>query len=126
MNLLPVQSYIRQQLATAGVRVYDMPPANPVWPYTTVGIVDGIEDFISECAVDWEVTAEIHIWSRAVGYVEGKQLAVTCYNALSNRHPIFTGFRVGLFAMRNQRWLRDPDGLTSHGVLEFRANYGPV
>jgi Protein of unknown function (DUF3168) len=126
MNVLPMQGYMRKQLALAGLRVYDMPPPDPVFPYCTIGIVDGTEDFISECAIDWEVTGEIHIWAREPGYVAGKGIAVTCYNALSNRHPSFTGFRVGLFALRNQRWLRDPDGLTSHGVLEYRGNYGPA
>jgi Protein of unknown function (DUF3168) len=126
MNVLPMQGYMRQQLATAGLRVYDLPPPSPVFPYLTIGIVDGTEDYISDCAVDWEVTGEVHVWAREPGYVAGKQLAVSCYNALGNRHPVFPGFRVGLFALRNQRWLRDPDGLTSHGVLEYRANYGPV
>jgi Protein of unknown function (DUF3168) len=119
MNTLVMQGYMRQQLATAGLRVYDLPPANPVFPYLTIGIVDGVEDFISDCAIDWEVTGEVHVWS-------GKQLAETCYTALSERHPVFAGFRVGWFAMQNQRWLRDPDGLTSHGVLEYRAVYGPA
>lgn len=126
MNMLPVQAHMRAQLAGAGLRVYDQPPPKPVFPYLTIGVVDGVEDYISDCAIDWEVTAEVHVWSREPGYVQGKTLAVTCYNALAERHPVFPGFRVGLFAIRNQRWLRDPDGLTSHGVLEFRANYGPV
>jgi Protein of unknown function (DUF3168) len=126
MDVRPVQSYMRAQLAQAGLRVYDLPPPNPVFPYLTVGVVDGVEDFISDCAIDWEVTSEIHIWSREPGYGQGKGIAVTCYNALANRHPVLAGFRVGSFLMRNQRWLRDPDGLTSHGILEYRALYGPA
>jgi hypothetical protein len=126
MNTLPMQRYMDAQLATAGLRVYDMPPANPIFPFVTIGIVDGTEEFVSDCAVDWEVTGEVHIWAREPGYVAGKTIAVTCYNALANRHPLFTGFRVGSFALQNQRWLRDPDGLTSHGVLEYRAHYGPA
>jgi hypothetical protein len=121
-----MQSYMRQQLATAGLRVYDMPPPNPMFPFVTVGIVDGTEDYISECAIDWEISGEVHIWAREPGYVQGKGIAVTCYNALSDHRPDFPGFRVGWFAFRNQRWLRDPDGLTSHGVLEYRANFGPL
>jgi hypothetical protein len=126
MNLLPMQGYMRKQLAQAGLRVYDLPPANPIFPYVTIGVVDGTEDFISDCAIDWEVTGEVHVWAREPGYTQGKGIAVTCYNALADRHPTFTGFRVGSFALRNQRWLRDPDGLTSHGVMEYRANYGPA
>jgi hypothetical protein len=117
---------MRAQLATAGLRVYDMPPPEPIFPYITIGIVDGVEDYIADCAIDWEVTGEVHIWAREPGYVQGKQLAVTCYNALANRHPVFPGFRVGWFGLQNQRWLRDPDGLTSHGVMEYRAHYGPA
>jgi hypothetical protein len=117
---------MRQQLATAGLRVYDMPPANPVFPYCTLGVSDGTEDFISDCAIDWEVTGEVHIWSREPGYVQGKEIAVTCSTALAERHPVFSGYRVGWFAIQNQRWLRDPDGLTSHGVIEVRAHYGPL
>lgn len=126
MNTLVVQGHMRQQLATAGLRVYDLPPPLPVFPYLTIGIADGTEDYISDCAIDWEVTAEVHIWSREPGYVEGKRIAETCYAALANRHPVFPGFRVGWFAMQSQSWERDPDGLTSHGVLAYRANYGPA
>lgn len=126
MNTLPVQAYMRQQLATAGLRVYDLPPPNPVFPYVTIGIVDGTEDYISECAIDWEVTAEVHIWSREPGFSQAKTVAASCYSALADHGPDFPGYRVGWFAMQNQRWLRDPDGLTSHGVMEYRANYGPL
>lgn len=126
MNTLVMQSHMRQQLASAGLRVYDLPPANPVFPYLTIGIVDGIEEFTSDCAIDWDVTGEVHVWSREPGFVQGKTVAQTCYTALGDRHPVFAGYRVGWFAMQNQRWLRDPDGLTSHGVLEYRARYGPA
>lgn len=124
-NVLVMQSYMRQQLALAGLRVYDLPPANPVFPYLTLGVVDGTEDFISGCAVDWEVTGQVHVWSREPGFVQGKQIAETAYAALANRYPDFPGYRMGWFAFDSQRWLRDPDGLTSHGVLEYRARYGP-
>jgi hypothetical protein len=126
MNTLVFQSYLRQQLATAGLRVYDLPPANPVFPYLTLSITDGTEDFIADCAIDWEIAGEVHIWSREPGYVQAKQIAETCSTVLANRYPIFPGFRVGWVALQNQRWLRDPDGLTSHGVLGIMAHYGPV
>lgn len=133
MDTLPVQHHLVSTLkADAGVtaligdRVYDLPPPDPAFPYATVDVVDAVEDFISECAVDWEVNAQVHIWSRQPGYVEARRIAAACDAALAERHPTFIGFRMGWFGRVGQSWSRDPDGLTSHGELNYRAHYGPL
>lgn len=132
MDTLVLQGYMWQALAVPAVtdligqRIYDMPPPKPVFPYITLGIVDGVENYVSECATVWSVTAEVHIWSREPGYPQGKRIALACDSALAPRSPVLVGMWTGYFERVGQRWLRDPDGLTSHGVCEYRAHYGPL
>lgn len=133
MDTLAMQGHIVTTLkadpgvaALIGDRVYDLPPAEAMFPYLTIEVTDASEDFVSECFSDWEVDGTVHVWSRQPGYVEARRIAQACDAALANRHPIFTGFRMGWFAPMGQSWSRDPDGLTSHGELNYRAHYGPL
>lgn len=133
IDTLVLQGHICQTLkADPGVtalisgRVYDLPPPDPAFPYVTVDVTVASEDFVSECFTDWEVDTQVHVWSRQPGYVEARRIAAACDAALAERHPTFTGFRMGWFAPVGQSWSRDTDGLTSHGVLDYRAHYGPA
>lgn len=112
--------------ALIGQRIYDrVPPNNGAqFPYVTIGIAQGIDQTI-QCLVVWEVIAEVHVWSRAVGFPEGKSIAIACDDALAERWPVFAGMFTGWFEPTGQRWMHDPDGLTTHGVLEYRSYYGP-
>ena len=132
MDLAALQGYMRQALgnypplqALIGQRIFDRVPLNGGdHPYVTLGIAQGVNQSI-DCLDDWEVTAEVHVWSRAVGMVEAKRIAALCDDALAARWPTIPGFIVRWFEMVQQRWLQDPDGLTTHGVIEYRSHYGP-
>jgi hypothetical protein len=131
MNLLVLQNYMRLALgnypplqALIGQRIFDRVPRNGDFPYLTLGLAQGIDQTI-QCLVNWDAIAEVHVWSRAVGFPEGKAIAVACDDALANRYPVLAGMFTGWFEATGQRWLNDPDGLTTHGVLEYRSRYGP-
>lgn len=131
MDTLALQGYMRTALGAwpalatlIGDRIYDRVPANPTFPYVVIGLTQGI-DQSAACLTDWEVFAQLDIWSRAVGFPEAKRIASQCDEALSLRYPNLNGFRVGWFEPVGQRFLMDPDGVTSHGVLEYRSRYGP-
>lgn len=110
--------------AQVGDRIYDRVPTNAVFPYLTLGEAQGVNQSIA-CLENWEVYAEVHVWSREVGFPEAKSIAANCDKALAERWPTITGFTVRWFETMGQRWMKDPDGLTSHGVLEYRSHYGP-
>jgi hypothetical protein len=133
MDTLVLQGMMRSRLgdwpplqAIVGQRIYDQPPTGAALPYVVLGPVQAIDLTRDDCVIDWEVFAQLDVWSRAVGFPECKQIAIECDAALGERHPPLLGMRIGFFEPRGQRFLRDPDGITSHGVLEYRARYGPA
>lgn len=108
-----------------GQRVYDTPPPERVFPYFQVGDEQNIDDG-SACGAAWEVTADVHVWSRPVTGSRSElktiaALAVAPLTALS-----FSGFRIVVQHMQAARYFDDPDGLTKHGVLTFRYLIDPA
>ena len=133
MNTLILQGYMRQALDASGAlkqligdRVFDQPPPDQSFPYIVLGLAGATDMSTSDCVTDWEVIAQIDVFSRAVGFPECKRIAEACDEALAERHPVIEGIRMGFFESQGHRFLREPDGITSHGVLEYRARYGPA
>lgn len=115
--------------AVAGGRVYDhVPRANgevtATFPYVEIGGEQIIDDG-NTCDDGWEVFADVHVWSRAVGYPETKGLIATIVPRLVGINSI-SGFTVIAAEVENTRVMRDPDGLTSHGVISVRFVITPA
>jgi hypothetical protein len=100
-------------------RVYDPVPSGFVFPYVTVGDGQVVGDD-NECADGSEVFFQCHAWSRTPGYSEVKKIAAAIRSALRSATLTLTGFDVGLAEFTQTQFLKDPDGLTSHAVVEFR------
>ena len=112
--------------ALVGGRVYDAPPPNPTFPYITLG-----EDVVSpqraDCYDGSHTTLAVHGWSRAVGYPEVKRIGAAIRGALHEAPlAMADGQRLVDLALIDNRIMRDPDGLTSHTALTFRALTEPV
>ncbi len=124
---LPLQSSLIAVLranapvaALVGARVYDSVPPTPTFPYVALGDVQVIPDK-ADCIDGVEVFAQIDGWSRAVGYPEVKRIGAAIVAALDDQPVTVTGYDVVVFEIENIQYLRDPDGLTRHGALTFRA-----
>lgn len=104
--------------AVAGGRIYDRIPDNPTFPYVQVGDGETVGDD-NPCFDASEVNVQAHVWSRAVGYPEAKAIAAVVRTRLTQEFTI-TGFKVTEAEHVVTRYLRDPDGLTSHAVVEMR------
>jgi hypothetical protein len=132
MDFLPLQGYLRNTLGNwaplkviIGTRLYDRVPAEVQFPYVSFGPCDGIDATIG-CSNAWEITQTIDVWSRAVGFPEAKRACAEIGRALGLSQPFIPTVRTALLRVRTSRVLRDPDGLTSHGIVEVRAIYGPL
>jgi Protein of unknown function (DUF3168) len=103
-------------------RIYDAVPTNAVFPYVSIGPVDSLQDDF-DCINGLVVAQQIDCWSRGVGYPEAKKMVDAVRAALHDREadmPLATN-AMSLLECRNTRFTRDPDGLTSHGILSFEA-----
>lgn len=105
-------------------RIYDAAPSNATFPYVTIGPVDSVDDD-ADCITGLIVAQQIDCWSRypSGGTVEVKKLVDAVRVSLHDREahlPLATN-AMSYFEHRNSRITRDPDGLTSHGILSFEA-----
>lgn len=100
-------------------RVYDQPPAAPAMPYVTLG-----EDHVMSEAGDGydgaDITLTLHVWSIAIGFPEAKRIAAALVAALSPDLVLGEGRLIDI-TYADTRYLREPDGVTSHAVLTFTA-----
>lgn len=117
------------------VRVYDAVPGEPEFPYASWGEEQILADD-ADCIDGEEIFVTLHVWAR--------QTATEAERPLAKR--ILHRMRSGLFALRDAGTLtlsgyhlieftlgtpgiqvmRDPDGLTAHGTITFRALTEPV
>ena len=100
--------------------VFDDVPQNASYPYIALG---------EETAVDFSVkdiqggylTVNIHVWSQYKGSKETKQIMDKIHDLLHNINLSVTGFNLINLRFEFSDIMRDPDGITRHGVMRFRA-----
>lgn len=124
-----VQKAIHDALKAGGVtggRIHDGVPAKPKFPYATIGDEQVLDDGNS-CAESWEVYSDIHIWSRSPAGSKG-ELKAEMKKAADAILAIAAvpGWTLVSVKPESSRVLRDPDGLTDHGVLTFRFIIDPA
>lgn len=111
--------------ALIGDRIYDAAPRNAVFPYVEVG---------DAALVDWSTGTEdgaehrvvLHAWSRTRGKAECYAVMDAVRSALHDAPLTLDGH--ALVSLRHEFGdaRRDPDGITFHGVLRFRAVTEPA
>lgn len=103
-----------------GEGVYDTVPEEAVVPYVTLGEAQLIRsDATGLTGCDIYIT--LHAWSRENGFVEVKTVASCVVDALHHADIPLPTYRLVSLNHRQTRALRDPDGQTSHAVMEFVA-----
>lgn len=105
-------------------RIHDHVPENPEFPYVSIGSEQVLDDGNS-CDEGWEVFSDIHVWSRAVGYVEAKQIMAEVVGRINSISSIADRTLIAV-EVEDARMLRDPDGLTSHGVISAKFIITPA
>lgn len=105
--------------ALVGARIYDSVPESPTFPYITIGEAQGIDDG-ADCLDGEEVIATLHVWSREPGGVEAKEIGGAIKDALHEQELLLeTGFALCDLRFRDSLYRLDPDGVTTHGILQF-------
>ena len=109
----------------AGGRIYDRVQSGPggqkvTFPYVSHGPSLVLSDD-ADCITAYEVFMQIDVWSREVGQKEVKAVAGDVKLLLHDSDLPLANHAVVTLAHDATRYLIDPDGITSHGAVEFRA-----
>lgn len=103
--------------------VYDNVPASPYGTknaYVSFGPTDVVDDS-ADCISSGEHTFQVDCWSKAVGQVECKRLVDAVKDALHERNLVLTENALVEIRVDFRRVFKDPDGLTTHGVVTVTA-----
>ncbi|MGX9144979.1 DUF3168 domain-containing protein [Mesorhizobium sp. 128a] len=107
--------------------VWDQPPpsttafADPKSAYVSFGPHDYAEDD-EGCIVSGTHTFQLDVWSRSVGFPVCKQIGDRIKAVLHEANfDIPTENALVEIRVPSMRYVRDPDGLTSHGIVTVTA-----
>lgn len=67
------------------------------------------------------IVADVHVWRKEPGLVGAKQVVAAIRAVLSDGPLSVAGFHVADLRIASSRFLRDPGGLHSHGILSLEA-----
>jgi len=110
-----------QALCEVAVGVHDRVPKDPSFPYVNIGYIQPIGD-LAQGYDGSELNLTLHVWSRAVGKVEGQRIAHAVRLVLTPPPGDPPPFDLEDHELVNWRFegslpLDDPDGVTTHVVF---------
>lgn len=109
-------------VALVGERIWHRAPEDALFPYIADFGTDGVRDDAS-CLRREIVTMNVHVWTRGGidPLQDARSLAHEVAEALHGYPLVLPGNRLVTLNHRGERVFYDSDGLTGHGVVEFRA-----
>tara|TARA_Y100000114_G_scaffold105524_1_gene98774 strand:+ start:889 stop:1296 length:408 start_codon:yes stop_codon:yes gene_type:complete len=105
---------------TLGCPVFDDVPSSQDYPFATIGEETSTE-FGTKDLVGSQTTVNLHVWSQYKGAREVKNIMDRIHTLLHDTSLSVTGFNLVNLRFEFADTLRDPDGITRHGVMRFRA-----
>ena len=105
---------------TLSCGVYDEVIEGNTYPFITLGEETTI-DYSTKTASGSETTINIHIWSQYKGSKQTKEIMDKVHDLLHDSNLSVTGFNLINLRFEYSDIMRDPDGITRHGVMRFRA-----
>ena len=106
--------------STLGAGVFDEVTEGATYPFVLLGEETAI-DYGTKDLVGGETTINIHIWSQYKGSKETKNIMDRIHDLLHDSDISVSGFNLINLRFEYSDIMRDPDGVTRHGVMRFRA-----
>ena len=82
---------------------------------------DTATDYSTKDVTGTETVINLHVWSRYRGSKETKQVMDRVHTLLHDSNLTVTGHNLINMRFEFGDVIRDPDGITRHGVMRFRA-----
>lgn len=106
--------------STLGASIHDDVPEGTSYPFVTLGEEQSNEyGTIDADGADTALT--IHVWSQYKGAKQTKDILDRIHTLLHDSNLSVTGFNLVNLRFEFSDIMKDPDGVTRHGVIRFRA-----
>lgn len=126
-----VQKYIYELLSAdytlnevLKCRTYDAVPENAEYPYAVIGDMTETNRPTTHSSIGRAVTLTVHIWSR---YQGSKEVQAIGNRIIEIAEPL-NAVQLGTWTLEvcwmdmSELGMRDPDGITRHGVVRLRIH----
>tara|TARA_R110002126_G_scaffold15594_1_gene63779 strand:- start:679 stop:1080 length:402 start_codon:yes stop_codon:yes gene_type:complete len=127
INQFALQTAVFSKLSTDSnltsvlkAKVFDDIPENTDYPYVQLG-EDTAIDYSTKDQTGSEVSVNVDVWSRYRGSLEAKNIMDRVHTLLHDSSLSVTGSNFINMRFEFSDIIRDPDGITRHGVMRFRA-----
>ena len=127
INQFALQTAVFSKLSTDSnltsvlkAKVFDDIPENTDYPYVQLG-EDTAIDYSAKDQTGSEVSVNVDVWSRYRGSLEAKNIMDRVHTLLHDSSLSVTGSNFINMRFEFSDIIRDPDGITRHGVMRFRA-----
>jgi hypothetical protein len=111
--------------ALIGDRIYDAPPRAATFPYVSLGDAR-VADWSTATEAGAEHRVTLHVWSRERGKKQAYALMDAVQAALHDADLALDGNTLANLRFEFADIARDPDGITHHGAMRFRAVTEPA
>lgn len=122
---LPLQKSISDRLlaspefqAVFEGRLFDRIQNNPAFPYSNFGDTQLLPE-TGEGTDAASSFVTLHVWERFKGFDKVKSGGAIIVKLLHDQDITLPSGQVQSVLLESARYIRDPDGLTSHGILTF-------
>ena len=105
--------------AVVGQRIYDEVPANPQFPYISLGDNQVLPDK-AECIDGTEIFWQLDGWARDETFPVCKKISKAVVAAMDDQELLVTGYATIVCEINTINYLHDPDGITRHVAISFR------
>ena len=106
--------------STLNCGVYDEVVEGNPYPFITLG-EETVNDYGTKDLNGGDYTINIHIWSQYKGSKQTKEIMDKVHDLLHDIDLTVSGFNLINLRFEFSDIMRDPDGVTRHGVMRFRA-----
>lgn len=106
--------------STLSCGVYDDTPEESAFPYIVIG-EDTTTDYSTKDVDGGATTMTVHVWSQYKGSKETKNIIDRVHTLLHDSALSQSGFNLVNMRYEFSDIIRDPDGVTRHGIIRFRA-----
>ncbi len=128
MSALALQKALRARLATFPAVIALVPAVNigdrhgkpAAFPSIIMGEDQDVDAALTLDRRHREIYVTLHVWDRSPALVTVKQIAAAIGQAIGDDLTLESG-RVVDIRLASARYMRDPDGVTAHGVVTLEA-----
>ena len=106
--------------STLGASVFDEVPDQSSYPFVALG-EETVVEYDTKDLDGASHTINIHVWSQYKAAKETKQIMDRIHTLLHDSSLSVSGFNLIRMQFEFSDIMRDPDGVTRHGVMRFRA-----